>query len=156
MADIEVDRMAIHVLKSRRHRQRLFFPIHMHDGFLHDYCRIVRSFIRQAEAHFPDFRVSLCLCAPDSPASETEMRAQWAEHIRWLFAESADSKIWLRTPDGRLLFYTWVRLRLADCLRRAPPLMLSALCRLRKWTNTNGAEKFEGAVSRAPRVCWPR
>jgi acetyl esterase/lipase len=96
---------------------QFFFPIHMHDGFLRRYSQIVRRFIRQAEVEHPDFRVSLCLCAPTSPASEPEMRAQWAEHIRWILADSADSPIWLRTPDGRLLFYTWVPEGLVDALR---------------------------------------
>ena len=87
---------------------QFFYPIHMHDGFMRKYSRIVKTFIRQAELHQPDFRVTLCLCAPTKPASEADCIAQWAEHIRWLLEDTADSPIWLRSPDGRLVFYTWV------------------------------------------------
>lgn len=87
---------------------QFFYPIHMHDGFLRNYSRIVKTFIRQAERHEPDFRVTLCLCAPTKPASETACLEQWAEHIRWLLQDTADSPIWVRSPDGRLVFYTWV------------------------------------------------
>lgn len=87
---------------------QFFFPIHMHDGFLRNYSTIVKTFIQQAEEHQPDFRVTLCLCAPNRPASEDEMRAQWAQHIRWILQDTKDSPIWVRSPDGRLVFYTWV------------------------------------------------
>lgn len=100
---------------------QFFFPIHMHDGFLRDYCRVVRATIKEAERSYPSFRVTLCLCAPTHPASEPEMRAQWAKHIRWLLAETADSPIWLRTPDGRLIVYLWVPEGLVDAFRSPKP-----------------------------------
>lgn len=87
---------------------QFFYPIHMHDGFLRRYSLIVKTFIQQAEQHHPDFRVTLCLCAPTTPASPLEMREQWAEHIRWILQDTSSSPIWLRSPDGRLIFYTWV------------------------------------------------
>jgi len=96
---------------------QFFYPIHMHDGFLRRYSRIVREFIKQAERTHPSFRVTLCLCAPGSPATEPEMRAQWAEHIRWILKDTADSPIWLRTPDGRLIVYTWVPEGFVDAFR---------------------------------------
>ena len=96
---------------------QFFYPIHMHDGFLRRYSRIVREFIKQAEETHPDFRVTLCLCAPKSPAPEPEMREQWAEHIRWILKDTAESPIWLRTPDGRLVVYTWVPEGFVDAFR---------------------------------------
>ncbi|MBL6764094.1 MAG: hypothetical protein ISQ14_03995 [Verrucomicrobiae bacterium] len=115
---IDLEDAVLHEIKTARRMGldgfQFFYPIHMHDGFMRKYSLIVKTFIRQAERHHPDFRVTLCLSAPTKPASESDCREQWAEHIRWLLHDTATSPIWLRSPDGRLVFYTWVPDGLAD------------------------------------------
>jgi hypothetical protein len=115
---VDLEAAVRHEIKSAKRMGldgfQFFFPIHMHDGFLRRYSRIVKAFIRQAEKHQPDFRITLCLCAPGQPATEAAMREQWAAHIRWILDDTADSPIWLRSPDGRLIMYTWVPEGLVD------------------------------------------
>jgi hypothetical protein len=109
---IDLPQAVLHEIRCARRMGldgfQFFFPIHMHDGFLRKYSLIVKTFIQQAELHDPTFRVTLCLSAPTKPASESECLEQWAEHIRWLLKDTARSPIWLRSPDGRLIFYTWI------------------------------------------------
>ncbi|MBT4817967.1 MAG: hypothetical protein HON70_19835, partial [Lentisphaerae bacterium] len=118
---VDLEKAVRHELKSAVRMGldgfQFFYPIHMHDGFLRKYSRVVQTFIKEAEVHAPDFRVTLCLCAPGNPATEPEMRSQWAEHIRWILADTAESPIWLRSPDGRLIVYTWVPEGFVDAFR---------------------------------------
>ncbi|MEE3372070.1 MAG: endo-1,3-alpha-glucanase family glycosylhydrolase [Planctomycetota bacterium] len=80
------------------------------------YNRIIRTFIERSDAHFPGFKVSLCLSHPGTsrPTTEAHRVALWSRPIRQLVQSTRGSTAWLRSPGGGLLFYLWVGDALAD------------------------------------------
>lgn len=76
-------------------------------GLLKQYNHTISAFYRVAEEKFPDFRLTLCLCCSECKLDEAEAIERWSQSIRELLDECRESPAWLKTPDGRYLFYTW-------------------------------------------------
>jgi hypothetical protein len=76
-------------------------------GLLKQYNRTIAAFYRVAEKKFPDFKLTLCLCCSECKLDEAEAVDQWSQSINELLDECRESPAWLKTPDGRYLFYTW-------------------------------------------------
>ena len=68
---------------------------------------IICRFFKVAEERDVDFKLTLCLSTP-SIAGTTETRADvMSERIQAVLDETYHSPKWLRTPDGRLLIFTF-------------------------------------------------
>jgi hypothetical protein len=78
------------------------------------YNEIIRTFIDVADKKNLDFKISLCLCSPrGTEPSETKIIA-FARRIGILLDSTKNSPHWLRSPDGRIVFFTWCLEGLAD------------------------------------------
>ena len=84
-----------------------FFYPYSGPRLLERYNEVIAAFYRVAEAKFPDFRLTLCLCCGECRLAEAEAIERWSRSIRALLAECRASPAWLKTPDGRYLIYTW-------------------------------------------------
>ena len=84
-----------------------FYPCFKADFQMERYNKVIDAFHRVAEEKQIDFKLTLCLCNPSS-LSEQEATNRWAKGIADLYKGREDSDIWLKTPDGRFIFYTWV------------------------------------------------
>ena len=80
------------------------------------YNQIIGEFIRQSDTEFPGFKISLCFAHPGSnqASNETQRINLWSPVVRELLDSHKQSKSWLRSETGNLLFYLWVGDALAD------------------------------------------
>jgi hypothetical protein len=53
----------------------------------------------------------------EGPYADEAIR-RWSESIKGLLAECRESPVWLKTPDGRTVFYTWCPDGLAGSVTR--------------------------------------
>ena len=83
------------------------------DVMLEDYVRNIRAHFEALEEMDVDFKLTLCFANANHPMSEKDKIARWAKHTRELI-ESTRQEFWLKTPDGRHIFFTWMSDGLAD------------------------------------------
>lgn len=83
------------------------------EGLMSTYAKRIRAYAQAVERLDVDFKLSLCFSNADHDLSEVEKIERWAEPTRRLLEETPDS-VWLKTPDGRHIFYTWLADGLAD------------------------------------------
>ncbi len=115
--------------KGRTHEEHVLFEIEMAkklgiDGFhfyfpgcgsnttdMANYNRAIKKYIEVIKDHDLNFKITLSICDLDhQPGQTTEVRVKRVgERINELldYKDSRDHKMWLRTPDGRLIFYTF-------------------------------------------------
>ena len=93
-----------------------YYPLHRGDSFMKRYNAIITMFFTVAAEQYPDFKMTLCLCNPTG-GNEVEKISLWSYHIRNLFKYIGESKNWLLTKDGRLLFFLWCQDGLADAVK---------------------------------------
>lgn len=86
-----------------------YYPLGPNEGFRQRYDRIIATFFDVAAKHDLDFKLTLCL-SPNGQAQLTAIDKAniFGKHLRDLLARTNQSENWLRTPDGRLLIYTWL------------------------------------------------
>ncbi len=86
-----------------------FFPLGPGERFRKRYADIVLAFFRVAREHKLDFKLTLCLCNPSATnMTETEKVRILGRHLGRIARATRESPNWLRTPDGRIIIYTWV------------------------------------------------
>lgn len=95
---------------------QFYYPLFGSAEPLRRYNRIVREFVRVAQAKFPGFKLSLCLAlGGEFPQLGEQGRLQvWGAALRELLDETGASPSWLRTRTGALLNYHWVTDGFAD------------------------------------------
>ena len=95
---------------------QFYYPLFEKAEALRSYNRIVAEFIRQGAAMEPPFKVSLCpsLGGNHTHLTEAERIDIWGSAMKELLDATHDSPAWLRTRDGKLLFYHWVNDSFAD------------------------------------------
>jgi hypothetical protein len=69
--------------------------------------RVIRLFFKVLQEKKIDFKLTLCISHPNQPIEAAEKIRATAQAIKPLLAEFKDSPIWLRAPDGRIVFFTW-------------------------------------------------
>ncbi|MEX0745971.1 MAG: endo-1,3-alpha-glucanase family glycosylhydrolase [Phycisphaeraceae bacterium] len=86
-----------------------YYPFGPNAAFRDRYDKLILAFFEAAEAHDLDFKLTLCF-APHGGVDMTasEKIDEWGMRLRALIERTQHSEKWLRTPDGRHLFYTWV------------------------------------------------
>jgi len=85
---------------------QFFFPLHANDGFMTRYSKSVMAHIRAAKRYYPDFKITLCYCSP-TQKDEAYKINRWAKYLKMILTEPGADDVWLKTPDGRYIFYTW-------------------------------------------------
>ena len=77
------------------------------------YYKIITTFLKVADREFPGFKLTVCPSHPNA-RSEAENIANWGETIGRIIQDTKDLDSWLKTPDGRYIFYLWCCDGLAD------------------------------------------
>ncbi|MHC4250047.1 MAG: endo-1,3-alpha-glucanase family glycosylhydrolase [Planctomycetota bacterium] len=95
-----------------------FYPLGPDERFRDRYDTVILAFFRAAREHELDFKLTLCFCNPSATdVSGAEKVRILARHLARIAGPTRDSPNWLRTPDGRLIIYTWVPDGIIDDLR---------------------------------------
>lgn len=75
---------------------------------------IIKAYLKVATQKNIDFKFTFCISHP-SGGDESSRIADFAKRMNSIFDETGhDNPHWLRTPDGRLIIYTWYGDNLAD------------------------------------------
>ncbi len=86
-----------------------YYPFGPDDAFRDRYDRFILSFFEAAKENNLDFKLTLCISPIGGSDMTTEQKARTlGEHLRGLLEKTGNSDNWLRTPDGKLLIYTWL------------------------------------------------
>ncbi len=96
---------------------QFFYPLGENTKMLSKrYNETIREFIRLSETRYPGFRVSVCLCSPNTVEPTTQMQrvALWGAPLGELMEGTEKSAAWLRSEDGNILFFLWVADALAE------------------------------------------
>ncbi|MCG8582406.1 MAG: hypothetical protein MI866_20950 [Bacteroidales bacterium] len=93
-----------------------FYPGFKNDAAMKKYNAIIKAFFKVAEQKSIDFKMTLCLCNPKHGV-EKEKISRWARGVKDLMKSYGQSDNWLKTPDGRYVFYTWVADGIIDDLK---------------------------------------
>lgn len=93
---------------------QFYYPCVPDEGFNRKYVDIITAFFRAADAQHLGFKLTLCLSNANGPGSGATKMAIWTKAIKEILAQSRDSDAWLKTPDGRYLFYLYSQEGLAD------------------------------------------
>ncbi|WDE95388.1 hypothetical protein PQO03_06615 [Lentisphaera profundi] len=96
-----------------------YYPEVNHKGFMADYNAVVESFFRVASKTYPHFKFTLCLSNANEGLEEDKIE-RWSESIRNLVESVRSYDHWLKTPDGRTIFYLWNNDALADDMNHKP------------------------------------
>jgi hypothetical protein len=71
------------------------------------YNNIIIRFFKVADERKIPFKITLCISSPHQRGTSEERAKDLAKWIREVIAESGHSSKWLKTPDGRILLYTF-------------------------------------------------
>ena len=85
-----------------------YYPLGPDEAFRDRYDRYVLAFFDAAEANDLDFKLTLCLSPLGGELSVDEKANVFGEHLKTIWEKTSESDNWLKTPDGRLLVYTWL------------------------------------------------
>lgn len=83
------------------------------DKLIEHYTDTVAAHFKAAEELDVAFSFTLCFANANHDEPEAEKIRRWAQHTKALI-ESTPAKYWLKTPDGRHIFFTWMVEGLAD------------------------------------------
>lgn len=75
---------------------------------------MIRTFFKVLDEKNIDFKLTLCLSHPNKPETSEQKIMSWSRRIKSLLKDTADSKHWLRAPDGSIIFFTWSTEGLSD------------------------------------------
>ena len=101
-----------------------YYPYTADGRAMRRYHESIVAFFEAAERFDLDFRLTLCFSHPIGPATQDEKIKTFAAPARAVMdAVGRDSSSWLRTDDGRILFYTWHPDALLDRLGTNPWLV---------------------------------
>ncbi|MEM9065234.1 MAG: endo-1,3-alpha-glucanase family glycosylhydrolase [Planctomycetota bacterium] len=86
-----------------------YYPLGPDKAFRDRYDEYIVAFFAAAAEHGLDFKLTLCLAPYGHGDKDAFAKAEiYAEHLNGLLEQTDRSSNWLRTPDGRLLIYTWL------------------------------------------------
>lgn len=92
-----------------------YYPLGPDDAFRARYDGFILAFFDAARKHNLDFKLTLCFSPMDGGRMSTaEKIRSFSQRVARLTEQTRGSDHWLRTPDGRVLFYTWVADGLAE------------------------------------------
>ena len=116
--------LALDRIVEREMRTALYFGIDGFDmyypggeeseGELNLYHNVIESYLRVAEEKDLKFRIALSLGNYRIQGGTERTIDVMAKKLKLLFEKTASSKKWLRTPDGRLIFFTFGTLKIVS------------------------------------------
>ncbi|MBN2712310.1 MAG: hypothetical protein JXR97_07720 [Planctomycetes bacterium] len=83
------------------------------DGLIDGYCNRIKLLINAAKKLKADFKFTLCFANANHKLSEKEKIGRWANRTSQLI-KNTPAEYWLKSPDGRHVFFTWMADGLAD------------------------------------------
>jgi hypothetical protein len=86
---------------------QFYYPCVPDPAFNRKYTEIIKAFFRAADAQHIDFKLTLCLSNANGPGTEEAKMAIWTHAITDILSQSRDSDKWLKSPDGRYVFYLY-------------------------------------------------
>lgn len=86
---------------------QFYFPHSLNAAFMYRYSSNVIAHVKAAARVHPAFRVTLCF-APLDKAPATTRITNYQRYLRFMLEETRGLDTWLKTPDGRHLFFTWI------------------------------------------------
>ena len=98
---------------------QFYYTNHDHPGFIKRYNEIIIAFFKVGKEKFPDFKFTLCLCHPGNKGQDKNIE-QWVSSLSKIFDEVGDFDNWLRSADGRYIFYLWNADGLAEKFMQKP------------------------------------
>ncbi|MDD7986011.1 hypothetical protein PQO01_13755 [Lentisphaera marina] len=93
-----------------------YYPEVNHAGFMKNYNKVISTFFEMGAKHYPNFKFTLCLSNANQ-GNEDEQIARWSKSIKELLKTVNQYDAWLKTPDGRIIFYLWNNDALADVMQ---------------------------------------
>ncbi|HMB00825.1 MAG TPA: hypothetical protein VKS21_07545 [Spirochaetota bacterium] len=94
---------------------QFYFPWVPQRSFFSNYVKIITAFFQAAAAQKLDFKLTLCFAHPSQGTEKTKITI-YSEAVRSLLKKTKDSPNWLKTPDNRYIFFTWVPGGLPDAV----------------------------------------
>eukprot|EP00928_Gymnodinium_smaydae_P017845 TRINITY_DN1680_c5_g1_i1.p1 TRINITY_DN1680_c5_g1~~TRINITY_DN1680_c5_g1_i1.p1 ORF type:complete len:600 (-),score=126.00 TRINITY_DN1680_c5_g1_i1:216-1991(-) len=91
---------------------QFYYPL-AHENYVTLITNIIRTFFQVAAREKLDFYLTICFCLAEN-GTEEEKRARWVKHVGSILEEHRDSPHWLKTTDGRTIFFTWCHDGLSD------------------------------------------
>lgn len=86
-----------------------YYPFGPDSAFRDRYDRFILTFFEAAEENDLDFKLTICFAPYGALDMTTEQKIQeLGTRLGSLLERTGYSDNWLRTPDGRYLFYTWL------------------------------------------------
>lgn len=89
---------------------QFFYPADGNENLLNQMDQIILAYFKVAEKKNIDFKFSICICVPNVWENFTQVNIEdfLAKHLKYLTSKTKKSKKWLKSPDGRFVFFLWV------------------------------------------------
>jgi len=86
-----------------------YYPFGPDEAFRDRYDSFILSFFDAAKENNLDFKLTICFAPYGGKDMTTAQKAELlGGHLGKMLKHTGESDHWLRTPDGRYLFYTWL------------------------------------------------
>lgn len=86
-----------------------YYPFGPDEAFRDRYDNFIQSFFDAAKENNLDFKLTICFAPYGGMDMTTAQKAELlGTHLGKIIKHTGESDNWLRTPDGRYLFYTWL------------------------------------------------
>lgn len=86
-----------------------YYPFGPDEAFRDRYDSFIESFFDAAKENNLDFKLTICFAPYGGMDMTTAQKAELlGTHLGKIIKHTGESDNWLRTPDGRYLFYTWL------------------------------------------------
>lgn len=86
---------------------QFYFPHNMNGPSMYRYSSNVVAHVKAARRIDPSFRLTLCFAPLDKVEASVRL-TNYARFLRFMLDETAGCDTWLKTPDGRHIFFTWI------------------------------------------------
>ncbi len=86
---------------------QFYYPEVREDAFMRQYTKVIKAHLKVADQKYPNFKITLCFY----PSGKIDINSNidfYVTYVKELISETKDYQSWLKTPDGRTIFYTWI------------------------------------------------
>tara|TARA_B100000809_G_scaffold266423_1_gene329081 strand:- start:4517 stop:6187 length:1671 start_codon:yes stop_codon:yes gene_type:complete len=89
---------------------QFFYPADGNEELLIKMDQIILAYFKVAEKKNIDFKFSISICVPNVWEDYTQVDIEdfLSKHIKYLVSKTKKSTKWLKSPDGRYVFFLWV------------------------------------------------
>lgn len=86
---------------------QFYFPHNLNGPFMYRYCSNVVAHVKAAQRVDPAFRLTVCFAPLDKVEASVRL-TNYARFLKFMLDATAGCDTWLKTPDGRHIFFTWI------------------------------------------------